>query len=125
VPELLNSLALVATGLAGGTVVGVILAAIARLMPGRRSLWGWAVIGGVVVAVSLAVLASDVLTGLQDAALSELERRELLDTGAFALGLCCAVVAGFVVGIVLRARSLSDASAKAPMAPLPPDLKIE
>ena len=118
-PELLNSLMLVALGLAGGSVAGFILAAIARLMPGRRSLGVWAVLGGITVAWLLASFGTDLLAGLGDTALAEPERRELLDTAAFAAGLGVTVVAGFVLGVAMRARALSAPSAK---APLPPNL---
>lgn len=119
-PEPLNSLALVALGLAGGSVAGFILAAIARLMPGRRSLGVWAVVGGATVAWLLASFGNDLLAGLGDTALAEPERRELLDTAAFAAGLSVTVVAGFVLGIVMRARALRQVSAKPAL--LPPKL---
>lgn len=116
----LQSLALVALGLAAGAVVGFILLSISRMLPGRRSLRVWAVVGGVTLALLLAALLGDIISGLRDAVASELEQREFWDTAAFVAGFCLPVLGGFVAGLMFRARMLAASAEKAPTGPLPP-----
>ncbi len=115
-----NPLLLIAIGLAAGSVVGFILLSISRVLPDRRSLWVWAVAGGVTLVLLLAALLGDIVSGLQDAVGSELEQREFWDTAAFVAGFCLPVLGGFVTGVVFRGRMLAVAAEKAPAAPLPP-----
>lgn len=101
---------------------GIVLSALGGVMPGRRSLRVWTVVGGATLVLLLVRLLSEFLTGVRDTVLSELEQRELWDTATLAAGLCLPAIAGFVVGVVMRARALTAASRKAPIAPLPSNL---
>ena len=85
----------------------------------------WAALLGVGLGLLTLLLIADWFGAFEDASLSDRERDEEEVTRVLFTGLLIPLVIGFVAGVVAKARLLRADTRKAPLVPLPPDLKVE